>query len=92
MLWIFGALGLGMGIGFLIRNRKKLLKIIDAGSGYLVYLLLFLLGAAVAKNPEVIKNFLNIGATALCLTLGAVGGSVFLAFFLSRFFFKRKNS
>ncbi|TAJ14309.1 DUF340 domain-containing protein [Marinilabiliaceae bacterium JC017] len=81
----------GIGIGYFFREKDKTRKGIDKMVTWAVYLLLFLLGISVGINDTIINNFSRIGYRAIWLTIGAVGGSVFLAKIVYEFFFKEKN-
>jgi uncharacterized membrane protein YbjE (DUF340 family) len=82
---------LGMVLGYLIRNRQKAVKLIDRLINWAIYLLLLLLGISVGANQTIMKNLATLGVTALALTLGAVAGSVGLAYFTYKLFFAEKK-
>lgn len=65
---------LGALVGFLLRNKKMgfVSKVIIV----LVWLLLFILGAELGNNPQVIGRLHDLGLEALVITIGAVVGSV----------------
>ncbi len=79
---------LGIFIGFLISNRPKIIRAADKLTSWSIYLLLFLLGIGVGLNDKIINNIHTIGLQALILTIGAVLGSLILAFITYRLFFK----
>ncbi len=69
----------GILLGRLIRNLKKMHKILEKIVNWAVYLLLFLLGISVGINKDIINNFSRIGYTAFWLTIGSVGACLVLA-------------
>jgi uncharacterized membrane protein YbjE (DUF340 family) len=82
---------IGIFIGFTIQDKTKIVKAIDPMISMAIYALLFLLGISVGTNEIIISNLDILGAQALLLTLGGVMGSVVLAFFTYKFFFKTKK-
>ncbi|MCD4817356.1 MAG: lysine exporter LysO family protein [Candidatus Cloacimonetes bacterium] len=80
----------GMFIGFLFRNKEKLIKPIDYIITWSIFLLLFFLGISVGTNDTIINNLDTIGIKAFFLTIGAVLGSIIVAYFTYIFFFKKK--
>jgi len=82
---------IGIIIGFTIQDKRKIVKAIDPMISMAIYALLFLLGISVGTNEIIISNLDTLGAQALLLTLGGVMGSVVLAFFTYKFFFKTKK-
>ncbi|MBN2598173.1 LysO family transporter [Labilibaculum sp.] len=81
---------LGIGIGLLIGNRPKIIKVIGVLTSFSIFLLLFLLGIGVGTNNQIINNLHSIGIQALILTIGAVLGSLICAYFTYTLFFKKK--
>ena len=81
---------LGIGIGLLIGNRPKLIKIVGILTSFSIFLLLFLLGIGVGTNNKIVTNLDTIGVQALVLTVGALLGSLICAYFTYSLFFKKK--
>ncbi len=81
---------LGIGIGLLIGNRPKIIKIVSALTSFSIFLLLFLLGIGVGTNNKIINNLDSIGIQALVLSIGALLGSLICAYFTYNLFFKKK--
>ncbi len=79
----------GMLIGYSIKNRKKLIKSVDSIISWLIYLLLFVLGASVGFNKVILNNIDAILLKVILLTVGAVAGSVIVSYFIYTLFFKR---
>lgn len=83
---------LGIGVGWLINKKKKIIKVADKFTTWAIYLLLFLLGISIGQNEKIISNLNTIGLQALLLTLGAVIGSLLTAWFTYNYFFKKKTN
>jgi len=81
---------LGIGIGLIIGNRPKIVKIAVALTSFSIFLLLFLLGIGIGTNDKIIYNLHSIGIQALVLTIGALLGSLICACFTYNLFFKKK--
>jgi uncharacterized membrane protein YbjE (DUF340 family) len=81
---------LGIGIGLIIGNRPKTIKVVGVLTSFSIFLLLFLLGIGVGTNNQIINNLHSIGIQALILTIGAVLGSLICAYFTYTLFFKKK--
>jgi len=91
MFTVLTLMTIGIIIGFTIQDKTKIVKAIDPMISMAIYALLFLLGISVGTNEIIISNLDTLGAQALLLTLGGVMGSVVLAFFTYKFFFKTKK-
>ena len=63
--------------------------VIRKGMFWAILVLLFLLGLAVGHNRQIMDNLGTIGADALLITLGAVGGSVVCAWMVYKFYFSK---
>lgn len=84
---VVGLFGTGLLIGYFFRNRNKFRHRIEFSITWAVYLLLFLLGITVGTQEKIINNFSKIGFEALILTVGAVFGSILLAYIVYRWLF-----
>jgi len=82
---------IGIILGFTIQNKTKIVKAIDPIINIAIYVLLFLLGISVGINEIIINNLDTLGVQALLLAFGGVMGSVVMAFFTYKFFFKTKK-
>ena len=91
MITVLLILALGIGVGYLIREKENWIKWNDRFTTWSIYLLLFLLGISVGLNDKIMNNLDTIGVKALYLTLGAVGGSIILALIVYRLFFKEEK-
>lgn len=81
----------GIGCGYLLRNKKTLIRYTDKMLTYSIYLLLFLLGISVGNNQTIITNFAEIGFKAILLSTSGVLGTIILALFVYKIFFLEKN-
>lgn len=78
-------------IGYIIRNKKKLIAVSEKMLTVSIYTLLLVLGVSVGANREIVSNIETIGLKALLLTIGAVLGSISLSLLLYRCCFTDKN-
>ena len=88
MFTVLALMATGVALGFLLKNKVKIIKLVDPAISIAIYILLFLLGVSVGKNETIINNLDTLGVQALILTVGGVGGSVVLSYFVYKIFFK----
>ena len=86
MLIILGCFLGGLGLGFALRHRQQRLKPVAKLTDAAICFLLFVLGAKLGTNAEIMENLGQLGWEALWLTLGAVGGSLLAVRPLERLF------
>ncbi|NLF43750.1 MAG: lysine exporter LysO family protein [Bacteroidales bacterium] len=82
----------GILAGYLLRSKKKLILLSEKLVTWAIFLLLFLLGIAIGANPQIMNNLHSLGLKALLITIGAVAGSITLAWLTYRLFFKNKEA
>ena len=82
---------LGIVIGAILKDKKKLIKISSKLTNWAIFILLFLLGVAVGTNKEILQNFDKIGYQAIGITIFAVLGSVLTASLTYRLFLSSKG-
>ncbi len=90
MSWVILALLAGIGIGWLLRRANWINwagRLLQPTVG----LLLFLMGAAVGTERELIGRLPLLGAQALLITLLGLGGSLFAAAWVYRRFFRQEK-
>ncbi|MDD3567101.1 MAG: LysO family transporter [Bacteroidales bacterium] len=92
MLTVIIIMCAGIALGFLIRNRKRWVRLADRLTMWAIYLLLFLLGVAIGTNEVIVKNLPALGFKALLISLGGVLGSVLVAWLAYRLWFAPKKS
>ena len=73
-------------MGFALRHQQHHLKPVAKLTDMAVCFLLFVLGAKLGTNAEILGNLGQLGGEALWLTLGAVGGSLLAVRPLERLF------
>jgi len=90
MLKVVAIMAIGIVIGFLLRNKTRVVKLNERLTMWAIYLLLFLLGLSTGANKAVIGNLHNLGVESLIIAAGGVLGSVVMATLVYRFWFKSK--
>ncbi|MFN2394766.1 MAG: LysO family transporter [Bacteroidales bacterium] len=81
----------GILAGFLLRKHKKIISFSEKLVMSAIYLLLFLLGVAIGVNDEIIERFAEMGWLAFLITLGGIGGSIFMGWLVFSLFLKPKT-
>lgn len=89
MITVLVLMTLGIGIGWFLHKKEKLLKLTDKLTNWAIYLLLFLLGLSVGTNEKILQNFHQIGFQAILITVFAVAGSIIVSWLLYIFVFKK---
>jgi len=82
------ALLVGIGFGYLFRNRKKSLKVFDGATMLFILILLFFMGVNLGKNQVVLQNITTAGLKALLISVGGIAGSICISLPVYRLFFK----
>jgi uncharacterized membrane protein YbjE (DUF340 family) len=85
-------MALGMVLGYFLRSRKKLLKILTQSTLWIIFILLFFMGISVGGNSEVMNNLDTIGIRGLQLALVTIFGSVLLSWVVYRFILKSNSA
>ncbi len=91
MLILLSILFIGLFLGYLLRKKNKLEKILDKLIMGAIFLLLFFIGFDVGSNETIIKNIHKIGFNAFLLTLGAVFGTILMSIIVYKCFFNKKD-
>ena len=91
MIKVLLIMSFGMAVGYLIRSRKKLLKISNTLILWVIILLLFFMGVSIGSNGAVMNNLDTIGIRGLQLAIVTVLGSAMLAWVVYNFIFKSKK-
>ena len=81
----------GVFIGILVRNSRKIIRFSSKATEISVYALLFFLGIGVGSDDRILQNLDRIGVTVVLVTLSAVAGSVLLSFVVYHFFFNDRS-
>ncbi len=85
---ILTSMALGFGLGWTLRRHRLSL---DGLTGPLVWLLLFLLGAEVGANDDLVAALPQLGGWAALLALATATGSAVMAWWLTRWAGMRKG-
>ncbi|MEG1622075.1 MAG: LysO family transporter [Alistipes sp.] len=80
MFQIFAVILGGIVLGRLLSRYK--LSFIPRLITVIVWVLLFLLGAEVGSNPEVVRGMLTLGRSAFVIFVCAVAGSILMSWLL----------
>lgn len=88
MFTVFAIMVIGIIAGYFLRRIPDI-KIIGKLITGFIFLLLFFLGIAVGHNEKIVNNLTTIGLQALIITMGAIAGSVGLAWFVFKKFFEK---
>jgi uncharacterized membrane protein YbjE (DUF340 family) len=88
MIIVLSVMLAGICMGLVLTRYPNIIRINDKLVSWAIYLLLFLLGVSVGINETIIHNLDQIGLQAAIITLGAVSGSVFVSWFVYRYWFK----
>ena len=78
MVNIFIALALGIILGFLLSNKKKVILLSEKIINPIIYILLFSMGLSIGKNKRILENFVQIGKNAFFLAFFSLLGTAFL--------------
>lgn len=90
MIEVIVLLIVGMLIGYLLRRKKKVLKINRTLTSLSIYALLFVLGASLGSDSQLLEKLPSIGLHSIILSVLGIGGSVALAALLYHKVFKHK--
>jgi glycerol-3-phosphate acyltransferase PlsY len=89
MLIVMVFLLAGMSAGYLLRKKEKTIESIGRTTSGVIAILLFILGASIGSNEQIVKNITKVGFQAFLLTLGALLGSVSFSLLIQRIFLKK---
>lgn len=92
MLTTLMLMAAGLGAGYLLRGNAGIVKMLNPVINVAIVILLFLLGLAVGSNDLILSNIPGIGWRAFCLTIGALTGSVLLAYLTYKKLFSKDES
>ncbi len=85
-IMVIGLFAAGIPLGYLIKGQTAVLKISERLISWVILALLFFLGISVGSNPQVVRNFSELGWQAFCLSSGAILGSLVLAWLATKLF------
>ncbi|MDI3527075.1 MAG: hypothetical protein PWR03_1258 [Tenuifilum sp.] len=87
---VISIMTVGIILGFILKSKKKLVRLNDKLVTYAIYLLLFMLGISIGSNEQIMNSLSSLGLIALIVTIGGVLGSIVLGFITYRLFFKKR--
>lgn len=90
MFTIILIMAAGIGIGWLLRNRK--LKYLGKLTNALIWVLLFLLGVEVGSDERIIKGLATLGVEAVVISVAGIAGSALLSWWLWKASKSRKEA
>ena len=90
MFTIILIMAAGIGIGWLLRNRK--LKYLGKLTNALIWVLLFLLGVEVGSDERIIKGLATLGLEAVVISVAGIAGSALLSWCLWKASKSRKEA
>lgn len=83
---IFLSILAGTVFGAALRRHEKLIQVFDRALWGVIFLLLFLLGFSIGRNPQVMASLWELGLYAVLLALGSLFGSVVVTAWINRLF------
>lgn len=83
---IFLSILAGTALGAALRRHEKLIQVFDRALWGVIFLLLFLLGFSIGRNPQVMASLWELGLYAVLLALGSLFGSVVVTAWINRLF------
>lgn len=83
---IFLSILAGTAFGAALRRHEKLIQAFDRALWGVIFLLLFLLGFSIGRNPQVMASLWELGLYAVLLALGSLFGSVVVTAWINRLF------
>ena len=80
----------GIGVGWFLRNKPRILRINSRLTDAVIFMLLFFMGISVGINEQLVTGFGQIGIQSIGLTLFAMAGSILITFVLVSLFMQQK--
>ncbi len=90
MIEVLVIMSAGIIVGYLMRHRRRAIRIFDSLLVWSIFLLLFLLGFTIGRDPLIMSALPSLGMIALVISVAAMTGSILLAFILWKFFYNKK--
>ncbi|MDD2564347.1 MAG: LysO family transporter [Salinivirgaceae bacterium] len=88
MLIVIAIMTLGMILGYFFRKSTKIKGNTEKFTKYVIFLLLFVMGISIGSDKGIMKSLPTLGLQSLIITIGALAGSVLLAWLAYIVFFK----
>lgn len=80
----------GIITGYLFRQKKRLIRLVEGLTVWIIFLLLFFMGLSIGRDPVIIANLPSLGLTAFLISIGAITGSLILSLIVWNVFFNKK--
>ncbi len=91
-MWkVIAIMAVGMLVGFLMRKSTRAKVWTDKLTSGVIFLLLFVMGVAIGADKTIMSSLHTLGIQALVITLGAIAGSILLAWWVYATLFKNKS-
>lgn len=81
----------GMLLGYLLRQKKQVIRTVERLTIWSIFLLLFLMGLSIGHDPQIFNNLPSLGLTALIISGAGIAGSLFAALILWKYLLKKKS-
>ncbi len=91
MLIVAAIMLAGMLAGYLLRGRKKVLRINSRMTMWTIYLLLFFMGMVIGHDEFIMQQLPELGLIAFIITIMAVLGSISMAWLLWKTVFRKED-
>lgn len=91
-MWkVIAIMALGIMVGFFMRKSTRVKSWTEKLTSAVIFLLLFVMGVAIGNDETIMSSLHTLGIQALIITLGAVAGSVLLAWWVYVSYFRKKQ-
>ncbi|MDA3890142.1 MAG: LysO family transporter [Salinivirgaceae bacterium] len=82
----------GIVLGYFLRSKPQLIKVLNKSTIWVIFILLLFMGVSVGSNSEVVNNLDTIGLRGLQLAIVTILGSVLLSWVAYLWVFKTKRA
>ncbi|MGI6479593.1 MAG: LysO family transporter [Salinivirgaceae bacterium] len=91
MFTVIIIIALGIIVGYFLRNKSKTKSFIEKLTMVVIFALLFVLGVAIGNDKNIMNSLQTLGLQAMIISLGAIAGSVLLAWWAYIAIFKNRK-
>jgi len=81
----------GMLLGYALRSKLKVIKLVNKSTIWIIFILLFFMGISVGADDKIMNNIGSLGLLGLILSVTAISGSVMLSWIVYNLFFKDQD-
>ena len=78
--------------GYLLTKIKFVNPVSEKITGIIIYILLFFMGLSVGTSEEIMHNLDTLGLQALLISVFSILGSIFLAKFVYKLYYTKKQN